>query len=202
MKPSDPKLAPVAICVERLAHRDRDEREAAATKLHRLGCELARSSMETWIADADFLALVRPGGRPFEVTVGIAVRPETFENIRAANGSPRLANVPPDQDAREFELQFKNAVRLDVLTTKAPGGGGAIARFLEKFGEGIQQVEFAVTSVDRATEILRSRLGQQAVYPETRPGADRTRVNFFLAGKPEGKKVLIELVEIPRSDES
>ena len=47
-------------------------------------------------------------------------------------------------------------VHLDILTTKAPGGNGAIARFLEKFGEGIQQVELDVTDVDRATEILRT----------------------------------------------
>ena len=43
---------------------------------------------------------------------------------------------------------------LDILTTKSPGGTGAIASFLEKFGEGIQQVETDVTDVDRATETL------------------------------------------------
>ena len=49
--------------------------------------------------------------------------------------------------------------------------------------------------VDRASEILRARFSLLPIYPATRAGADGTRVNFFLAATPEGKKVLIELVE-------
>jgi hypothetical protein len=137
------------------------------------------------------------------LTVGIAVLPETFDKIRAANGSPPLAETPPDQDVLEFELEFSGDYlqppRLDILTTKALGGGGAIARFLEKFGEGIQQVEIDVTDVDRATEILRTRFQFEPIYPATRPGANRTRVNFFLATVWNAKKVLIELVEQPNN---
>jgi hypothetical protein len=127
--------------------------------------------------------------------VGIAVHPETFQKIRAANNSPRLADVPADQDAQEFELHLEDSIELDILTTHAPGGSGAIARFLEKFGEGMQQVEIYVRDVDRATTILHSRFGLAPIYPATRAGADGTRVNFFLAAAPDGKKVLIELVE-------
>jgi hypothetical protein len=123
------------------------------------------------------------------------VHPETFERIHAANNSPRLANVPPDQDAREFELHLEDSIELDILTTRAPGGSGAIARFLEKFGEEIQQVEIYVRDVDRATGILRTGFGLTPIYPATRAGADGTRVNFFLATTPDGKKVLIEFVE-------
>ncbi len=90
---------------------------------------------------------------------------------------------------------FSGHVRLDILTTKAPGGGGAIARFLEKFGEGIQQVEIDVTDVDRATEILRTQFKLDPIYPATRPGANGSRVNFFLVTTGNGKKVLVELVE-------
>jgi hypothetical protein len=56
-------------------------------------------------------------------------------------------------------------------------------------------VEIYVRDVDRATEILRARFGLAPIYPSTRAGADGTRVNFFLATAPDGKKVLIELVE-------
>jgi hypothetical protein len=87
---------------------------------------------------------------------------------------------------------------LDILTTKAPGGDGAIARFLTKFGEGIQQVEIDVTDVDRATEILRTRFQIEPIYPATRPGANGTRVNFFLVTSWNGTKVLVELVEQPK----
>ena len=128
-------------------------------------------------------------------TVGIAVTPETFGRIHTANGSPRLADVPPDQDAKEFELHFAQNVQLDILTTREPAGTGAIARYLQKFGEGIQQVELLARNVDVATEILRSRFGVQPIYPATRAGADGTRVNFFLAALPEKGKILIELVE-------
>ena len=130
-----------------------------------------------------------------EFVTGVAVQPEKFKEIRAANGSPKLADVPPDQDAIEFELRFGGRISFDVLTTNDPNGAGAIARYLRKFGEGIQQIELNVTHVDRATEILRTHFGLAPVYPATRRGADGTRVNFFLTPVSEGKRVLIELVE-------
>ena len=128
------------------------------------------------------------------MTVGLAVSRETFTKIRAANGLPRLAEVPPDQDAEEFELHFPDGVALDVLTSRAPGGTGALAKYLAKFGEGVQQVEFRCADVERATEILKVKFGARPVYPERRPGADGTRVNFFLVSSASGK-VLIELYE-------
>jgi len=121
--------------------------------------------------------------------------------IRAANGQPALANVPEEQDAEEFELHFGGDVELDVLTSKEPGGQGAIARFLAKFGEGVQQVEFRCLNVNRAMAIVRERFGVAPVYPEARGGANGSRVNFVLipvrgmAG--ENVKALIELYELP-----
>ncbi len=179
--------------ITRLSSPDAAVRAAAAGELYRLGCAAGDAVVDRWRALPEFAALL--AGPP---TVGLAVQPKTFEMIRAANGSPRLADVPPDQDAREFELNFDRGARLDILTSKAPGGSGAIARFLEKFGEGIQQVEYEIRDADRATEILRARFSLQPVYPQTRPGADGTRVNFFLAATPDDKKVLIELVESPQ----
>ncbi len=125
------------------------------------------------------------------------MQPETFEKIRQANGSPKLADVPPDQDAQEFELNFSLEISLDILTTRDPSGRGAIARFLARRGEGVQQVEFPVKDVDGATQLLRERFGLQPLYPATRPGANSTRVNFFLIPAGAGAKVLIELVESP-----
>ncbi len=127
--------------------------------------------------------------------MGIAVKPETFEKIHAANESPELAAVPPDQDAREFELFFPSQIQLDILTTQLPGGRGAIDRFLDKFGEDIQQVELDVTDIDGATGILRAAFQIEPIYPATRPGANGTRVNFFLVPDSNGRKVLVELVE-------
>ncbi|HXU19211.1 MAG TPA: hypothetical protein VN788_01370 [Verrucomicrobiae bacterium] len=197
----DPDLAK---WVSSLADSEPSKRQAAARQLHAAGTALCFSATREWFKDAEFCELVRPffadasgepsrGNIPF--SAGIAVQPVNFERIRAANGSPRLADVPPDQDAMEFEFRWGEHEEFDILTTRDPGGPGAIARYLEKFGEGIQQIEVNVTSVDRATEILRTRFGLTPVYPRTRAGANGTHVNFFLAPAAEGRRVLIELVE-------
>src|SRR5216683_6299757 len=129
------------------------------------------------------------------ITVGLAVQRDTFGRIRIANGTPRLAEVPPDQDAEEFELHFTDGISLDILTTREPGGSGAMAKYLAKIGEGIQQVEYRCASIDRAAQILKEKFQVAPVYPATRAGADGTRVNFFLVASPDGGKVLIELYE-------
>jgi len=194
---SAPESADLAALIRGLSAPDPANRERVAGELFRRGRELARASVARWLSDPGFSAnLVLDASQFPETTVGLAVTPQNFEQIRAANGSPRLADVPPDQDAREFELHFPQGIRLDILTTREPEATGAIARYLQKFGEGIQQVELLTRNVDAATEILRSRFGVQPLYPATRPGADGTRINFFLAALPEKGKILIELVEL------
>jgi len=182
--------ASMAGLVQSLTSRDGEIRDDAACELHRRGRELAEEAISAWRRDSEVGALISE-----EVTVGIAVTPEHFAAIRSALGNPHLADVPPDQDALEFEWYFGEGVHLDILTTQEPNSAGAIARFLAKSGEGIQQVEFFTPEVDRATETIRSRLGVAAIYPVPRAGADGTRVNFFLASASTGQKVLIELVE-------
>jgi methylmalonyl-CoA/ethylmalonyl-CoA epimerase len=179
-----------AASIAALASADPATRARGAGSLYEQGAALAALATGAWRATPELAALLT--GSP---TVGVAVREQTFERIRAANGLPPLADVPPDQDAREFELHFPSNISLDVLTTREPGGSGAIARFLDRRGEGIQQVELLVTDVDRATALLRQYHGLEPIYPATRPGAGSTRVNFFLVPIPAGPKVLIELVE-------
>jgi len=196
----------------RLAGDDPAQRAQVAQDLFTSGTGRTLSWFTEWCKDSDLKALIvqeqyaQRNGREIsfpKLTIGIAVLPETFDKIRAANGSPPLADAPPDQDVMEFELEFTGRFiptpRLDILTTKAPGGNGAIARFLNKFGEGIQQTEIDVTDVDRATEILRARFKLDPIYPATHPGANGTRVNFFLVTAWNGKKVLVELVEQPKT---
>jgi hypothetical protein len=191
----------LASLIRELADADSSIRERAAAELFRLGSERIEPIMKTWLQDRGLAKFFAFGVRVPGITVGVAVEPLRFDQIRAANGSPQLADVPADQDAREFELEFRNRIQLDILTSREPAGPGAIARYLQKSGEGIQQVELYVKDVDRATEILRTRFGVQPVYPATRPGANGTRVNFFLVAAPAGGKVLIELVEIPSAAE-
>lgn len=178
--------------VEALCSDDAAARARAAAEIHRAGSERAALGVNSWWQNADLAELC---GRAPKPTVGLAVRPETFAQIRAALSFPRLAEVPPEQDASEFELHFSEGIALDILTTRDPQGSGAIARFLAKQGEGIQQVEFRCSDVDRAAAILRDQFRLTAIYPEKRPGADGTQVNFFLITLPDSSKILIELYQ-------
>ncbi len=184
--------SPLSAAIIDLSLNDPAKHASAAVEIYRAGRALADEATVRWWADVELSALL--GGRVPSVTVGLAVSRETFVKIHVANGSPRLAEVPPDQDTEEFELHFPDGVALDILTSRAPGGTGAIAKYLAKFGEGVQQVEFRCTDVERATQILKEKFGLAPIYPATRPGADGTRVNFFLVSLASGK-VLIELYE-------
>jgi len=186
----------IGAIIAQLASADAVKREQAARTLFRLGCAKAEPVLRNWFADSEFRALARSGSSL--LTVGVAAHPTLFEKIRGAFGSVRLADAPADQDVIEFELEFANSVRLDILTTRDPDGNGAISTFLKRFGEGIQQIECDVRDVVRATELLKMRFGLQPVYSETHAGANNTRVNFFLAPASENQKVLIELVEVPQ----
>ncbi len=198
--------------IGQLADSDPAQRLQVAQNLFVNGMGQTHNWLQDWEKDAGFGSLIvrerfsdQDGGNSSapRLTVGIAVLPETFEKIRAANGAPALADAPSDKDVLEYELEFAKGgipcARLDILTTKQPGGNGAIARFLEKFGEAIQQLEIDVTDVDRATGILRTKFNLEPIYPATRPGANGTRVNFFLVATGNNKKVLVELVEQPGS---
>jgi hypothetical protein len=183
----------VKLAIEGMSASDPELRMTAATEIHHLGRALADHAVFPWWDDPELFSLLE-GGNPF-VTIGLAVSPGRFQQIREANGSPRLAELPPDQDAQEFELHLPGGLSMDVLTSKDPAGSGAIAKYLQRFGEGIQQVEFRCQDVDRATQILRQKFALNPVYPATRPGADGTRINFFLLSAPGANKVLIELYE-------
>jgi hypothetical protein len=168
-------------------------RMVSATEIHRQGRALADHAVFPWWVEEELSELL--DGRNPHVTVGLAVSPQRFSEIHEACGSPRLAEVPPDQDALEFELHLPGGLSMDVLTTKDPAGDGIIARYLSKFGEGIQQIEYRCKNVDRATQILRDIFAVRPVYPSARPGADGTRVNFFLVSAPGSSKALIELYQ-------
>jgi len=185
--------SPLDQSIADLSSADTSKRNAAAGEIYRLGRATAGSAISVWWAESELSALLL-GPNP-AITVGLAVQRDTFGRIRIANGTPRLADVPPDQDAEEFELHFTEGISLDILTTREPGGSGAIAKYLTKFGEGIQQVEYRCANVDRATQILKEKVRVDAVHPATRAGAEGTRVNFFLVASPDGGKVLIELYE-------
>ncbi|HEV8132451.1 MAG TPA: hypothetical protein VGQ81_14475, partial [Acidobacteriota bacterium] len=82
-------------------------RARAAGQIYAVGRSLAEQAVHRWWENKELAQLF--GDDP-EVTVGLAVRPETFAKIREANGRPQLAEVPADQGASEFELHFDGRV--------------------------------------------------------------------------------------------
>jgi hypothetical protein len=192
----------IAAAIESLASTQAASRHSAAALLYREGVKLSQSVVVSWCVHAELAAQflrdpLAPARDFLGITVGIAVSPQDFHHIHAAWDSAKLADVPPDQDALEFELHAGGGVSLDILTSRDPGGSGAIARFLVRNGEGIQQVEYLVRGAARASSLVRDLCALSPVYPAPRRGAGGTTINFFLAANPEGKKVLIELVQPP-----
>lgn len=187
--------SPLSFAIVELTSAKFSVRAAAAGEIYRAGRALVDAAVLAWWTDAELAELLL-APRPV-VTVGLAVEREVFAKIREANESPRLATLPPEEDAEEFELHFPDDISLDILTTRKPDGPGAIARYLTKFKAGIQQVEFRCASLARATKILKERFNIAAIYPEGRSGADGTRINFFLLPSVAGAKVLVELYELP-----
>ena len=67
-----------------------------------------------------------------------------------------------------------------------------IGKFLERAGEGIQQVAYGVDDIDAVTADLRGR-GVRLLYDEPKRGTAGSRVNFVHPKDAMG--VLVELVE-------
>jgi len=67
-----------------------------------------------------------------------------------------------------------------------------IAKYLERSGEGLQQVAYRVEDVDKVCAILRER-GVRLLYPEPKRGTADSRINFVHPKDAGG--VLVELVQ-------
>ncbi len=76
---------------------------------------------------------------------------------------------------------------LAPLTADSP-----IARFLDRNGEGVQQVAYGVDDIDATSAELRSR-GVRLLYDEAKRGTAGSRINFIHPKDAGG--VLVELVE-------
>lgn len=68
----------------------------------------------------------------------------------------------------------------------------AIGKFLNKNGQGIQQLAYRVRDIDEASRVLRER-GMRLLYPEPKRGTAGSRINFVHPKDARG--VLLEIVE-------
>ncbi len=106
------------------------------------------------------------------------------------------------------ETNEEQGVR-EAMLEVGPGGGGAtriqllapltpestIAKFLDRNGQGVQQVAYTVEDIDAVSATLRER-GLRLLYDEPRRGTSGSRVNFVHPKDARG--VLVELVEPAR----
>jgi len=128
--------------------------------------------------------------------VGFAVRDldEAVAFYGRAFGLPLLhEEVNEEQGVREAMVGIGDSA-IQLLAPLTPES--TIGKFLDRNGEGIQQVAFRVTDVDVAAQRLRDA-GLRLLYDAPRRGTAGSRVNFVHPKDCGG--VLVELVE-PAAD--
>jgi methylmalonyl-CoA/ethylmalonyl-CoA epimerase len=99
--------------------------------------------------------------------------------------------VNEEQGVREAMLAVGDSGScIQLLAPLTPDS--TIAKFLDRSGEGIQQIAYGVDDIDAVSDDLRSR-GLRLLYDEPRRGTAGSRVNFVHPKDAGG--VLVELVE-------
>ena len=100
--------------------------------------------------------------------------------------------VVQDQGVRTLFYPI-GEVKLELLESITPDG--AIAKYLEKRGPGIQHLAIEVEDIDEAIAELKSK-GVKMIDEHPRRGVENTRIAFVHPKDTHG--VLLELVELPR----
>jgi methylmalonyl-CoA/ethylmalonyl-CoA epimerase len=96
-----------------------------------------------------------------------------------------------EQGVREAMLAVGDgSTRIQLLAPLTPES--TIAKFLDRNGQGVQQVAYTVADLDAVSATLRER-GMRLLYDEARRGTSNSRVNFVHPKDARG--VLVELVE-------
>ena len=130
--------------------------------------------------------------------IGIACRDldATVEFYRATYGFEVFhSEVNEEQGVREAMLKINDtgdggASYLQLLEPIREDS--AIAKFLEKNGEGVHHIAFGTADVAAATEDITGK-GVRALYPEARRGSMGSTINFLHPKDARG--VLVELVQ-------
>jgi methylmalonyl-CoA/ethylmalonyl-CoA epimerase len=99
--------------------------------------------------------------------------------------------INESQAIEEAMLDLADGTRIQLL---APlNEQSTIAKFLDRNGEGIQQLAFRVTNIDDAMAAV-TAAGMRLIYPEPRIGTAGSAINFVNPKDTGG--VLVELVQL------
>lgn len=103
--------------------------------------------------------------------------------------------INESQRIEEAMLDLADGSRIQLL---APlDSQSTIAKFLDRNGEGMQQLAFRVSSIDDAMAAVTSA-GMRLIYPESKIGTAGSAINFVHPKDTGG--VLVELVQLREVD--
>lgn len=129
--------------------------------------------------------------------IGIAVKDIVASNalFEALLGmAPYKEETVESEQVRTSFFQVADT-KIELLTATDPSS--AIARFLEKKGEGIHHVAFEVADIELAMQQLREK-GFNVINEVPKRGADNKLVCFIYPGSANG--VLVELCQTIRPE--
>ncbi|MGH3074281.1 MAG: VOC family protein [Gaiellales bacterium] len=109
-----------------------------------------------------------------------------------------LLGAPTDVEEGPGFLERMYPVGGAFVQTLEADGDGVVQRFVDRRGDGLHHVAFAVDAIDVALADLEAR-GVSLIDREARPGGMGTRIAFLHPSAMGG--VLVELVEEPAETE-
>lgn len=98
-----------------------------------------------------------------------------------------------EQGIEEAMLGLSDGSRIQLIAPLS--SDSTIAKFLDKNGEGIQQLAFRVTDIELAMAAVLDA-GMRLIYAESKIGTAGSKINFVHPKDAGG--VLVELVELPK----
>ena len=94
----------------------------------------------------------------------------------------------PDQKVRTAVINIGES-KIELLEALSPDS--AIAKFIEKRGEGIHHIAVEVDNIEEAIQEIKAK-GIPMIDEKPRGGVEKTKIAFV---HPKGAKILLEIVE-------
>lgn len=124
--------------------------------------------------------------------IGIAVKDLEVSNLLFAKLLGRSHYKVETVESEHVNTSFFQTGESKIELLNATSADSAIAKFIEKKGEGIHHIAFAVEDIEAEVERLKAE-GFQAISDKPKKGADNKLVFFFHPKSTNG--VLIELCQ-------
>ncbi|MBE7492031.1 MAG: methylmalonyl-CoA epimerase [Planctomycetes bacterium] len=129
--------------------------------------------------------------------IGLAVKSiaearKFYENGLGLGSEPHMEEVAGEK-VRALKVIAPPGVHIELLEPTSPDS--PIAKFIEKRGEGMHHLSYAVDDIAAATRRMIEK-GYSPLWEQPRPGAGGCLVNFFHPRQAHG--VLTELSQPPK----